>query len=149
MRHTDDRKDAPVTTMTIGALSRRTGVPVKTLRAYEDLGLIYNVGRSPGNYRLFGDEALWCVETVTGLRKLGLTLAEIQELSEVYLQSDNTLGPRLADLLGAVRARTETRIAELRRRLEWIDQVERQHAAELADRTGLPDDERQRSPERA
>jgi MerR family regulatory protein len=40
--------------MTIGTLSRRTGVPVKALRAYEDMGLLYTVGRSPGNYRLFG-----------------------------------------------------------------------------------------------
>ena len=32
--------------MTIGGLARRTGVPVKTLREYEDLGLIYTVGRS-------------------------------------------------------------------------------------------------------
>jgi DNA-binding transcriptional MerR regulator len=43
--------------MTIGALSRRTGIPVKALRTYEDMGLIYTVGRSPGNYRLFDDEA--------------------------------------------------------------------------------------------
>jgi hypothetical protein len=43
--------------MTIGTLARRTGVPVKTLREYEDLGLIYTVGRSAGNYRLFGEEA--------------------------------------------------------------------------------------------
>ena len=50
--------------MTIGTLARRTGVPVKTLREYEDLGLIYTVGRSAGNYRLFGEEALWCVGVV-------------------------------------------------------------------------------------
>jgi DNA-binding transcriptional MerR regulator len=30
--------------MTIGALSRRTGVPVKALRTYEDMGLLYTVG---------------------------------------------------------------------------------------------------------
>jgi len=36
------------TVITIGALSRRTGVPVKALREYEDLGLIYTVGRSAG-----------------------------------------------------------------------------------------------------
>jgi MerR family transcriptional regulator, copper efflux regulator len=44
--------------MTIGTLSRRTEVPVKTLRTYEDLGLIYTAGRSAGNYRLFDTEAL-------------------------------------------------------------------------------------------
>src|SRR6476620_2912486 len=70
---------APGALMTIGTLARRTGVPVKTLREYEDLGLIYTVGRSAGNYRLFGDEALWCVGVVTTLRSLGLTLSEIVE----------------------------------------------------------------------
>jgi len=34
--------------MTIGELSRRTDVAVKALRAYEGMGLIYTVGRSPG-----------------------------------------------------------------------------------------------------
>jgi len=35
------------TAMTIGAPSRRTGVPIKLLHEYEDAGLIYTVGRSP------------------------------------------------------------------------------------------------------
>ncbi|MEA2503567.1 MAG: MerR family transcriptional regulator, copper efflux regulator [Actinomycetota bacterium] len=65
--------------MTIGSLSRRTGVPVTTLRKYEDMGLISTAGRSPGNYRLFDEEALWCVGVVGSLRGLGLTLAEIRE----------------------------------------------------------------------
>ena len=120
--------------MTIGALSRQTGVPVKTLRSYEDLGLIYTVGRSQGNYRLFADEALWCVRVVSGLRELGPTLAEIQELSEVYARSDEPLGPRFAVLLQAVRARTRARIAELEQRLARIDQFEGENAAELAGR---------------
>ena len=63
--------------MTIGTLSRRTGVSVKALRAYQDMGLIYTMGRSAGNCRLFGDDALWCVGVVGGLRSLGLTLEEI------------------------------------------------------------------------
>jgi DNA-binding transcriptional MerR regulator len=61
--------------MTIGTLARRTGVPVKTLREYEDLGFIYTVGRSAGNCRLFDEEGLWCVGVVGTLRGLGLTLS--------------------------------------------------------------------------
>lgn len=119
--------------MTIGSLARRTGVPVKTLRAYEDLGLIYTVGRSAGNYRLFGEEALWCVGVVGALRDLGLTLAEIQELAGRYLrQPGEPIGPRLAAVLPVVRGRTRDRIAELQRRLERLDAFEAEHAAELA-----------------
>ncbi len=39
--------------MTIGQLSRRTGVPIKALREYERLGFLYTLGRSESNYRLF------------------------------------------------------------------------------------------------
>ena len=44
--------------MTIGELSRRTGVSVKALRRYEGMGLIYTAGRSASNYRLFDESAL-------------------------------------------------------------------------------------------
>jgi DNA-binding transcriptional MerR regulator len=119
--------------MTIGALARRTGVPVKTLREYEDAGLIYTVGRSPGNYRLFDDTALWCVGVIDTLRTLGLTLAEIRQLTTIYLgQPDQPIGPHLATLLCATRMRTDAQIAELQRRRQRIEQFETDHAAQLA-----------------
>lgn len=127
--------NAQSTVMTIGGLSRRTGVPVKALRDYEDLGLIYTVGRSAGNYRLFDEEALWCVAVIGTLRGLGLTVAEIGDLAASYLQrSDEPIGPRLAEVLAAVRARTENRIAELGELLRRIDDYESQFADQLAGR---------------
>lgn len=121
--------------ITIGTLSRRTGVPVKVLRQYEDLGLIYTAGRSDGNYRLFNDEALWCIGVVQTLRGLGLTLAEIQDLTNVYLsQTGEPIGPRLAEVLRAVRARTEDRIAGLHELLRRIDEFESSNNAELTGR---------------
>jgi DNA-binding transcriptional MerR regulator len=128
------------TVMTIGDLSRRSGVPVKTLREYEDLGLIYTVGRSAGNYRLFDSEALWCVEVVGALRSLGLTLAEITELTGVYLaRPDEAFGPGLAALLAAVRVRTGQQLVRLRERLERIDRFEDDYAEELAGRADFHD----------
>jgi len=44
--------------------------------------LIYSVGRTAAGYRLFEDEALWCVEMIRGLRALGLTVAEIGSLTK-------------------------------------------------------------------
>ncbi len=66
--------------MTIGQLSLRTRVPIKVLRKYEGLGFLSTLGRSESNYRLFGEEALRCVQVVQNLRSLGLTLKEIQSL---------------------------------------------------------------------
>jgi DNA-binding transcriptional MerR regulator len=121
--------------MTIGTLSRRTGVPVKALREYEDLGLIYSLGRSEGNYRLFDDDALWCVTVIEQLRGLGLSLAEVRELAAVYLtRTDDPVGPRLAQVLHTARDRTQRRIAELQAVLERIAAYEAEFQNELAGR---------------
>jgi MerR family copper efflux transcriptional regulator len=118
--------------MTVGELSRRTGVPVKQLRGYEDLGLIYTVGRSTANYRLFDEDALWCVERIRALRGLGLTVAEIRELTEVYLSRPHQpLGPHLAERLHAARARIDERIGELQGTRRRIAEFEQLHAAQL------------------
>jgi DNA-binding transcriptional MerR regulator len=99
---------APVALMTIGQLSRRTGMAVRSLREYADIGLIYTAGRSPGRYRLFDESALWCVEVIRGLRSLGLTVAGISEVASAYLaRTDQPIGPHLAARLAGARARIE------------------------------------------
>jgi MerR family transcriptional regulator, copper efflux regulator len=100
--------------MTIGQLSRRTGVPIKALREYERLGFLYTLGRSESNYRLFGEEALWCVRMVQGLRSLGLTLHEIKTLTTSYLERPGELTDALLNVqLAQVLARVDARIASL------------------------------------
>jgi MerR family copper efflux transcriptional regulator len=122
--------------MTIGELSRRTGVSAKVLRRYDAQGLVYSAGRSAANYRLFDESALWCVRVITDLRNLGLTVAEIRNLAGVYLGApDQPIGPRVAEQLRAVRARVEARMADLDRLRERIDEFEQQHRAELSGRS--------------
>jgi len=100
--------------MTIGQLCRRTGVPIKILREYERLGFVYTLGRSAGNYRLFGEEALWCVQVVQSLRALGLTLKEIQTLTARYTERPGEpIEPVLNEQLALALARIEARIASL------------------------------------
>lgn len=121
--------------MIIGDLARRTGVPVKVLRRHEDMGLIYTLGRSPAGYRLFDEDALWCVETIRTLRLLGLTEAEIRHLAHSADRHDEgcqLIGPQLAEILRRVRARTQTRIRELEQ-LQWrVENFERRHRTALA-----------------
>lgn len=129
---------SPGNLMTIGELSRRTGVSVKMLRRYDSQGLLYSAGRSAANYRLFDESALWCVGVITGLRNLGLTVAEIRELAGVYLDAPREpVGPRVAERLRAVKARIDTRVAELSALRERIDTFEAAHQAELAGRGQL------------
>lgn len=72
------------TDMKIGVLAGRSGLPVKTLRYYEDLGLLPAIGRSEGGYRLFAEESLQRLEFIRRLKTLGLTLEEIQGCLAVH-----------------------------------------------------------------
>jgi MerR family copper efflux transcriptional regulator len=111
-------------TMTIGQLSRRTNVPIKVLRTYEDLGFLYTWGRSEGNYRLFGEETLWCVQVIQGLRSLGLTLKEIQAL---LTRSCKHAGSPISALLEAPLAQALVRVEERLMTLQAL----RQHILEF------------------
>jgi MerR family copper efflux transcriptional regulator len=100
--------------MTIGRLSQRSGVPIKALREYEGRGFLYTLGRSASNYRLFGEEAMWCVQVVQSLRSLGLTLKEIQTLTVRYTERPSEpIEPLLSEQLAQALARIEARIASL------------------------------------
>ncbi|OLT18992.1 MerR family transcriptional regulator [Actinomadura sp. CNU-125] len=120
--------------MTIGELSRQSGVPVKTLRAYTDLGLIYTLGRSPAGYRLYTADALWCVRFIGRLRGLGLTVAEIGELTTANLHGPDTpVGAHLAELLHRSRERLRQRIAAQQQILNRIEKFQAEHRADLAE----------------
>jgi DNA-binding transcriptional MerR regulator len=116
--------------MTVGELSRRTGVPIKNLREYTDTGLIYTIGRSPSNYRLYDADALWCVRWIGRLRGLGLTVAEIRELTSAHAR--RSFGSQLAERLQASRGRLQTRITQLEDTVQRIDEFETVYHAELA-----------------
>ncbi|MFE3626791.1 helix-turn-helix domain-containing protein [Streptomyces goshikiensis] len=61
----------------IGELSRRSGLPVKTIRFYSDLGIVPPAGRTPAGYRLYGPDALARLDLARTLRDLGLDLATV------------------------------------------------------------------------
>jgi DNA-binding transcriptional MerR regulator len=99
--------------MTVGELSRRTGLSIKAIREYEALGLICSAGRSESNYRLFDDTALWCAGVIERLRTLGLTIKEIRELALVYDQAGERVEPELDRLLERAERRADAQIGEL------------------------------------
>ncbi|MER0479099.1 TIGR03086 family metal-binding protein [Streptomyces sp. Edi2] len=66
--------------LTIGALARLTGVPVKTIRNWSEQGLLPPTARTPAGYRLYGADAPARLETVRSLRDLGIGLAAIRSV---------------------------------------------------------------------
>lgn len=64
----------------IGDLAARTGLPVKLVRHWSDLGIVPPSGRSPSGYRRYGAEAVARLELARTLRDLGLGLREIRSV---------------------------------------------------------------------
>ncbi|WP_205751886.1 MerR family transcriptional regulator [Cryptosporangium phraense] len=87
----------------IGELSVRTGLPVRTIRFYADVGVVPESGRTPAGYRRYDDGALARLELVCALRELGLDLATIRQVVE-----------RQVDLAGVAAAHAAAATAQIR-----------------------------------
>jgi len=72
--------DDGATRITIGELSRRTGLPVRTLRFYSDRGLVALAGRTEAGYRVYEPDAVARVALVRTLRELGIDLPTIRRV---------------------------------------------------------------------
>ncbi|WP_327411885.1 MerR family transcriptional regulator [Streptomyces sp. NBC_01233] len=123
----------------IGELSRRTGLTVKTVRFYSDKGIAPPTDRSPAGYRLYGPDALARLDLARTLRDLGLDLATVRKvldreasMAEVTQAHADALDVQIETLrlrravLRAVAGRGPTTMEmDLMHRLATLSQAER------------------------
>ncbi|WP_033293050.1 MerR family transcriptional regulator [Amycolatopsis jejuensis] len=132
----------PATTVfTIGELSRRTGLPVKTIRFYSDEGLLPPTQRTDAGYRLYDAHALARLELVRTLRELGVGLLDVSRaLARETTVRD--LAARHVDALDVQIRRLRLRRAVLRAVLKRDSELEE---VKLMNRLArMPDEERRR-----
>ncbi len=108
----------------IGALARQADVATETLRYYERLGLISPVGRSPGNYRLYGAEARHRLNFIRRAQALGFSLEDISELMSLH--------HRAGAKAGEARRITQRRLLEVEDKIADLERM-RRGLAELLD----------------
>src|SRR5262245_63214048 len=101
--------------LSIADVRSQAGVSARTLRYYEEVGLLPGVRRRAGGRRVYGADELERLRFISRLKALGLSLAEIKELNAVYgiAGSTRAMLERLDELLARHRAEVEARIAEL------------------------------------
>jgi MerR family transcriptional regulator, thiopeptide resistance regulator len=66
----------------IGELARRTGISIRMLRHYDEIGLCSPARRSPAGYRLYSAKDLRRLQQIVSLRQLGLSLEEVSRCLE-------------------------------------------------------------------
>lgn len=69
--------------MRIQGLSQKTGVSAKTIRYYEEIGLIPQPARGENNYRQYDEQDVERLRLVAGARRLDLSLEEIREILDL------------------------------------------------------------------
>ncbi len=69
--------------MRIGELGERSGLSVKTIRFYEQAGVLPEAGRLPSGYRDYDDGALARLRFVKASQAAGLSLAQIRQVIAV------------------------------------------------------------------
>jgi DNA-binding transcriptional MerR regulator len=92
-------------TWQIGEVADRTGLTRRTLRHYDDLGLLVPATRSSGDYRRYDEDDLLRLLQIQNLKALGLSLPEIAEaLADPDLDATTTLRSHLVRLEESVDA---------------------------------------------
>lgn len=72
--------DNPISkTYTIQEIGKMYDIPASTLRYYEDLGLLLNVGRTPANKRIYTEEHTRRLDGVMCFKRTGMSVAKIKE----------------------------------------------------------------------
>ena len=106
---------AAPTSYRIGELAAKVGVTERTIRYYEERGLLESVKRLEGGQRVYTDDDVRRLKFIQKLKVLGLSLAEMQELETLYGRhhTNAKVLPRLIELLDSHLATVSERLGEL------------------------------------
>jgi len=99
----------------IGELATRVGLTERTIRYYEELGLLESVKRLDGGVRVYTDDDVRRLRYIRKLKTLGLSLQEMLELESMYQRhrSNRTVLPRLMELFDAHLETISEKVGEL------------------------------------
>ena len=129
--------------LSIAAVCAESGLSARTVRYYEELGLLPGVRRRAGGRRVYGADQLERLRFIQRLKALGLSLAEVRELNAVHAIGGSTgaMLARLEELLARRLADLDARIAEL---AGLRDQIEKYRGRVAQRRGALREDEPRR-----
>ena len=99
----------------IGQLASLVAVSPRTIRYYEEIGLLNSMRRLEGRRRVYTDQDYQRLKFIKRLKHLGLTLAEIHELEAIYQihRTNKKILPKLLELLESHVKKIDERIRNL------------------------------------
>lgn len=86
----------------IGALAKELNITTRTIRYYEEIGLMGTIHRRGGTTRSYNKDDVLRLKFILKMKSLGISLKEIQELSDIFDINDqdfSTITPKLIEIL--------------------------------------------------
>lgn len=116
-------------TMRIGDVAERTSLSLRTLRHYDDLGLVSPSARTHGGFRLYTDDDVSRLMLVRRMKPLGYSLEEMRELLAVVDavragSDDGAAVRRLEELRVEATGRRERLAAQVEMADEFLAQLD-------------------------
>ncbi|WP_072815716.1 MerR family transcriptional regulator [Rhodococcus zopfii] len=114
--------------MQIGEVAQRTELSIRTVRHYDDVGLVTPSARSAGGFRLYTETDVQRLLVIRRMKPLGFTLAEMKELLEALEVLDDPGADAQAqaaatEAVHRCHARAEDSCERLRRHLAYAQEL--------------------------
>jgi DNA-binding transcriptional MerR regulator len=122
-------------TYQIGEVTERVGLSLRTVRYYEEVGLVVPPERTAGGFRLYTEDDIERLIMAKELKPLGFSLDEVRTILDLITQAegDEDLAPEQRTALAEFAARAGERYDKLRSQVAAADRIARR-VARAADR---------------
>lgn len=122
-------------TYQIGEVTERVGLSLRTVRYYEEVGLVVPPERTAGGFRLYTEDDIERLIMAKELKPLGFSLDEVRTILDLITRAegDEDLTPEQRTALAEFAARAGERYDKLRSQVAAADRIARR-VARAADR---------------
>ncbi len=136
MAGTDPAESGRREQMQIGVVAERTELSIRTLRHYDELGLVRPSARTAGGFRLYTETDIDRLRTIRRMKPLGFSLEEMTQLlaSLDVLGDPAASGPRrqaASTYVAECHTRAEQSCETLRRQLAYAEEFQHLLAARV------------------
>lgn len=127
----------------IGEVADRVGLSLRTVRYYEEVGLVAPERRTAGGFRLYGEEQIERLRLITQMKPLKFSLEQMGDVLSALdqlraLDTSNAARQSATERLGELARYAEERCAKMRRQLVGGEELAKQLLRESSSAEGTP-----------